>query len=213
MLQSRRDAHAQQVAAVVISAMAVLITAGSLWLLGVHTGTDAGAGAAPLLAVDARQIDTRTPQTALSQATAGSYEARPVAAVPLPAPAGPPMFNGRPIRPVKTLRMKVTAYSPDKRSCGRFADNTTASGYSVWTNGMRLVAADTRILKFGSLVSVPGYDGGRPAPVLDRGGKIKGRRLDVLYPTHEMARRWGVRTLEVTIWQYADRESQAPSHK
>ena len=41
-------------------------------------------------------------------------------------------------------------------------------------------------------------------PVLDRGGRIKGPRLDVLYPTHRSARRWGVRELTVTVWEYAD---------
>ncbi len=41
-------------------------------------------------------------------------------------------------------------------------------------------------------------------PVLDRGGVIKGHRLDVLFPTHEAAMQWGVRRLEVTIWNYAD---------
>jgi 3D (Asp-Asp-Asp) domain-containing protein len=115
-------------------------------------------------------------------------------------------FNGRPIRPVRTISMRVTAYSPDERSCGRHADGITASGYSVWTNGMKLVAADTRVLPFGSLVSIPGYDGSNVVPVLDRGGKIKGERLDVLYPTHEIARRWGVQDLEVTVWEYADGE-------
>lgn len=113
-------------------------------------------------------------------------------------------FNGRPIRPVKTMTMTVTAYSPDERSCGKWADGITASGYSVWTNGMKLVAADTRILPFGSLISIPGYDNENIVPVLDRGGAIKGKRLDVLYPTHERARQWGVQELEVTIWEYAD---------
>lgn len=115
-----------------------------------------------------------------------------------------PTFAGRPIRPVKTMRMRVTAYSPDARSCGKWADGITASGASVWTNGMKLVAADTRLLPFGSIVTIPGYDGGKPVPVLDRGGKIKGRRLDVLYPTHNIARQWGVQHLEVTVWEYAD---------
>ena len=115
-----------------------------------------------------------------------------------------PTFNGRPIRPARTMRMLVTAYSPDERSCGKWADGITASGRSVWTNGMKLVAADTRLLPFGSIVSIPGYNGGKPVPVLDRGGKIKGHRLDVLYPTHEIARRWGVQRLEVIIWEYAD---------
>lgn len=113
-------------------------------------------------------------------------------------------FNGRPLRAVGQMTMIVTAYSPDERSCGESADGITASGYSVWTNGMKLVAADTDLLPFGSLISVPGYDDGNIVPVLDRGGAIKGRRLDVLFPTHEQACRFGVRTVEVTVWQYAD---------
>lgn len=113
-------------------------------------------------------------------------------------------FNGRPLRAVRELTMKVTAYSPDARSCGKWADGNTASGYSVWTNGMKLVAADTDLLPFHSIVSIPGYHGGRPVPVLDRGGVIKGNRLDVLYPTHERALEWGVQDLTVTVWEYAD---------
>lgn len=113
-------------------------------------------------------------------------------------------FNGRPIRPLKSIRMRVTAYSPDHRSCGVHADGITASGYSVETNAGRLVAADARLFAFGALVSVPGYAGDAVVPVLDRGGAIKGHRLDVLYPTHELARRWGVRMLHVTVWTYAD---------
>ncbi len=120
-------------------------------------------------------------------------------------PAAPgPMFDNRPIRPVGTIRMLVTAYSPDARSCGKFADGITASGYSVYTNGMKLVAADTKLLPFGSIITVPGYNDGLPVPVLDRGGKIKGKRLDVLYPTHEIALQWGAQWLDVVVWEYAD---------
>jgi len=114
------------------------------------------------------------------------------------------MFNGRPIVVDRTVSMLVTAYSPDARSCGKWADGITASGMSVWTNGMKLVAADTRILPFNTIISIPGYNDGQPVPVLDRGGKIKGHRLDVLYPTHEIARRWGVQRLEITVYRYAD---------
>jgi len=113
-------------------------------------------------------------------------------------------FNGRPVRPARTLSMLVTAYSPDERSCGESADGITASGYSVWTNGMRLVAADTDILPFGSLVSVAGYDEGSIVPVLDRGGAIKGHRLDVLFSQHAQAQQWGVRRIDVVVWEYAD---------
>lgn len=114
------------------------------------------------------------------------------------------MFNGRPVRPARTISMLVTAYSPDERSCGDSADGITASGYSVWTNGMKMVAADTDVLPFGTLVSVPGYDDAGIVPVLDRGGAIKGHRLDVLYPTHERAVQWGAQRLEVTVWEYVD---------
>ncbi len=115
-------------------------------------------------------------------------------------------FNGRPIRAVRSMRMRVTAYSPDHRSCGVHADGITASGYSVDVNGGRLVAADRRLFPFGALVSVPGYSSGQVVPVLDRGGAIKGSRLDVLYPTHEIARRWGVQHVDVMVWEYADGE-------
>jgi 3D (Asp-Asp-Asp) domain-containing protein len=118
--------------------------------------------------------------------------------------AAAPTFDGRPLRKVREMNMLVTAYSPGEQSCGPFADGITASGYSVWTNGMKLVAADTRLLPFRSIISIPGYNGGRPVPVLDRGGKIKGHRLDVLYPTHEAALQWGKQKLTVTVWEYAD---------
>ena len=114
------------------------------------------------------------------------------------------VFDGRPIRAVRMMVMRVTAYSPDALSCGDSADGITASGYPVETNGGHLVAADPALLPLGSLVSVPGYDGGDVVPVLDVGGAIKGSRLDVLFPTHERAMRWGVRELEVTVWEYAD---------
>lgn len=118
--------------------------------------------------------------------------------------AGERVFDGRRVRPARVMWMKVTAYSPDARSCGKWADGVTASLKSVWTNGGRLAAADTRILPFGSLITVPGYAGGEVVPVLDRGGAIKGNRLDMLYPTHERARRWGVQRLPVTVWEYVD---------
>jgi 3D (Asp-Asp-Asp) domain-containing protein len=100
--------------------------------------------------------------------------------------------------------MVVTAYSPDERSCGDSADGITATLHSVQTNDFALVAADPSILRYGTMLTVPGYDQDRIVPVLDRGGAIKGRRLDVLYPTHEEARRWGRQSLTVTVWEYAD---------
>lgn len=113
-------------------------------------------------------------------------------------------FDGRPVRPAYTIALKVTAYSPDERSCGKYADGTTATLHSVETNGHCLIAADPKWFPAGTLISVPGYDEGRIAPVLDVGGAIKGRHIDVLFPTHQAARKWGVKNLKVIVWEYAD---------
>ncbi|MCC7408045.1 MAG: 3D domain-containing protein [Phycisphaeraceae bacterium] len=157
-------------------------------------------------------ISDESAQEIIAQEATDEAASVPVAAEPVqrvsqaPVKRAPatPMYDGRPIRPAYKLRMLVTAYSPDERSCGKWADGITASGMSVWTNGMKLVAADTRVLPMGTILTVPGYNNGKPVPVLDRGGKIKGKRLDVLYPTHEIARTWGKQWLEVVVWEYAD---------
>jgi 3D (Asp-Asp-Asp) domain-containing protein len=113
-------------------------------------------------------------------------------------------FNGRAIRPARTIRMTVTAYSPDEKSCGPDARGITSSLHHVKTNAMKLAAADSRVLPLGSMITVPGYDSGNIVPVLDRGGAIKGNKLDVLFPTDAAARKWGVKTLNVVVWEYAD---------
>ncbi|MEM9066657.1 MAG: 3D domain-containing protein [Planctomycetota bacterium] len=138
-----------------------------------------------------------------------SIEALPEGAAPLEdesvdSNADVRWFNGKMVRPAKTIMMKVTAYSPDHRSCGIHADGQTATLHSVFTNDMKLVAADTRVLPFGSMITVPGYDSDRIVPVLDRGGAIKGNRLDLLFPTHKAALQWGVKTIPITVWEYAD---------
>lgn len=146
----------------------------------------------------------------LEIAPAPSEVAPPALAAIKPAPVAARVtqpgktFNGRALKPVGTKRMLVTAYCPCRKCCGKHANGRTASGYSVWTNGGKLVAADTRILPFGSLIAVPGYDAGDVVPVLDRGGRIKGHRLDLLYPTHLEAKKWGARWLDVTVYDYAD---------
>ena len=176
--------------------------------------TNAGAGAdlAPsrpvpgtAAAAAAGSASVRPTRAAAAAAVPARPDTSPASLATPVADDGPaPTFGGRPLRKVQTLRMLTTAYSPDERSCGPFADGVTASGYSVWTNGMKLVAADTKLLPFGSIVSIPGYHGGKPVPVLDRGGRIKGQRLDLLYPTHELALVWGAQRLDVTVWEYAD---------
>jgi len=46
------------------------------------------------------------------------------------------------------------------------------------------------------MLRIPGYG---TVPVLDRGGAIKGARLDVFFPTHAEALKWGRQSLEI-LW-------------
>jgi 3D (Asp-Asp-Asp) domain-containing protein len=175
---------------------------------------DATVSASPVIATETAQAENSaasilaTPEaTAAETSDEPETEALPSIAPELMKYASDPAvrwFNGRPIHPSQQMWMTVTAYSPDERSCGASADGHTATLHSVSTNNMKLVAADTRILPFGSVISIPGYNDGKVVPVLDRGGAIKGRHLDLLFPTDAEARQWGKKKLLVTVWEYAD---------
>jgi 3D (Asp-Asp-Asp) domain-containing protein len=100
---------------------------------------------------------------------------------------------------LRTIRMMVTAYCPCKICCGAKARGITASGKRVTHDNGRFVAADTSLLPFGTKLSIPGYHDGAPVEVIDRGGAIKGKHIDVFFPTHQQAKEWGVRYVNVTI--------------
>lgn len=108
----------------------------------------------------------------------------------------PMIKNSKANRPEGTIKLfTVTAYCPCEKCCGRFADGTTASGHRI-APGDKIIAAPTQI-PFGTKMVIPGYG---TASVLDRGGAIKGNKLDVLFPTHQEALRWGVQFLPVKIF-------------
>lgn len=100
---------------------------------------------------------------------------------------------------VHTIKMVVTAYCPCTKCCGKNAQGITASGKRVSHNNGRFVAADTKILPFGKKLVIPGYHEGTPVEVLDTGSAIKGKRLDVYFPSHQKALEWGKRSLDVTV--------------
>jgi 3D (Asp-Asp-Asp) domain-containing protein len=126
---------------------------------------------------------------------------RPARRVERPAAAEKPRKAARKDTPrTVTVRMLVTGYCPCRKCCGKFADGKTASGRRITYNRGRFVAADTSLLPFGTKVSIPGYHGGRPVPVEDRGGRIKGRRLDLFFFSHHQAREWGSQWVDVTVY-------------
>lgn len=99
----------------------------------------------------------------------------------------------------RVVRMEVTAYCPCTKCCGPNAAGVTASGLPVSHNGGKFVAADTSVLPFRTKLAIPGYHAAAPVEVIDRGGAIKGRRLDVYFPTHAEALEWGRRIVDVSV--------------
>ena len=91
--------------------------------------------------------------------------------------------------PIKVLLMEISAYSPTVQETDS-DPLTMASGQKVRTG---VVAADLRILPFGSLVRVKGYNNDQPCTVLDTGGMIKGLRLDLFMWNSKAARQCGRR--------------------
>lgn len=107
-----------------------------------------------------------------------------------------------PMPSLRTISMEVTAYCPCSKCCGPQAAGITASGKTVDYNGGRFVAADTSNLPFGTQLLIPGYSSeDAPVEVIDRGGAIKGNRLDVFFATHQEALEWGRRHVEVVVME------------
>ncbi|KKL09481.1 hypothetical protein LCGC14_2565440 [marine sediment metagenome] len=93
-------------------------------------------------------------------------------------------------------KMTVTAYCPLKCCCGRYADSFTASGHKIQPGQGERFAAAPRQYPFGTMFEVPGYG---MAECRDRGGAIKGNKLDLYFDTHTEARTWGIKTLIVKV--------------
>ncbi len=97
----------------------------------------------------------------------------------------------------ENIQMRVTAYCPCPKCCGEYSDGVTACGHEI-RPGDTFAAADGRY-SFGTEMLIPGYSNSQPVQVLDRGGAIKGNRLDVFFATHQEALEWGVKYLEVNV--------------
>lgn len=84
---------------------------------------------------------------------------------------------------------KITAYCGCAKCCGK-TDGITASGTHV-TAG-RTIAAPPEI-PFGTKISINGHI----YTVEDRGGAIKGKRIDIYFDTHQAALDFGVQYIEI----------------
>ena len=124
----------------------------------------------------------------------------------------------RPVRPPRgrqatVMRLETTGYCPCGQCCNWkrtwYGRPVIRSGpgrgrpkeVGMTASGRRArpgtIAADTDLFPFGTVMHVPGYGYG---VVEDRGGAIRGRRIDLFFRRHQEALEWGRRTIEVRVW-------------
>ena len=97
----------------------------------------------------------------------------------------------------RIVRMRVTGYCPCSKCCGEYSDGITANGHKI-RPGDTFVAADKRY-SFGTEMVIEGYSNSQAVKVLDRGGAIRGNKLDAFFHTHQEALEWGVRNIDVKV--------------
>lgn len=87
---------------------------------------------------------------------------------------------------------KITGYCSCASCCGK-TTGITASGTKAKAG--RTIAADTSVLPFGTKVIINGHT----YTVEDRGGAIRGNKIDLYFSSHAKALEWGVRYVEVYV--------------
>ncbi|WP_026583560.1 3D domain-containing protein [Bacillus sp. J33] len=106
----------------------------------------------------------------------------------------------------QTKEVVATGYTAFYESTGKNPDHPsfgiTYSGVKVKRDLYSTVAADLNVFPIGTILFVPGYGYG---VVADKGGAIKGNKLDLYYETVEdVYNNWGKKTLDVYIVEMGD---------
>ena len=139
---------------------------------------------------------------AAEPAPAPEAQAQPVAQAAAPSAPVPEKTLTR-FRYWKTVRCKLTAYTPGPESCGNSADGLTSIGREAWVH-LEGVAADPEVLPYGSMVHIPGVgyrevdDTGSAMRASWRKDRIV--HLDVRCADVGEARRFGVRQMNVDFY-------------
>jgi 3D (Asp-Asp-Asp) domain-containing protein len=87
------------------------------------------------------------------------------------------------------------AYKVKVDAVGYSLPGSTALGVPV---GKGVVAVDPKLIPLGTKLHVPGYGPGLAADV---GYAIKGRIIDLWFPTRAKAQQWGRRTVTITVYR------------
>lgn len=103
------------------------------------------------------------------------------------------------------LESAVGTKAASAATAGKSKGSFTATAYclrgrTAMGHGVRrgIIAADPRVLRLGSKVSLGGGSYTGQYLVSDTGGKIKGRKIDIWMPSCSEARRFGRRTVTIS---------------
>ncbi|KAB0447355.1 LysM peptidoglycan-binding and 3D domain-containing protein [Lysinibacillus fusiformis] len=93
----------------------------------------------------------------------------------------------------KEIIVEASAYTASCEGCS----GITSTGMNLKTNpNAKVISVDPAVIPLGSKVYVEGYG---EAIAGDTGGAIKGKRIDVFFPSQQDAINFGVKQLKVTI--------------
>jgi len=93
----------------------------------------------------------------------------------------------------KVMYVSSTAYTASCNGCS----GRTATGINLKQNpGAKVIAVDPRVIPLGSKVYVEGYG---YAIAGDKGGAIKGNKIDVFFASKTDAYRWGVKKVKIRV--------------
>jgi len=119
--------------------------------------------------------------------------------------SGNSVSNGK-VSETKGQTFNTSYYGMDCAGCtGITASGLDVSGGQTHYNGMRILAADTSILPLHTVVKVTNPDGSSYTGIVkDRGGAIKGRKIDVLTGSEAESKKYGRHGAKVEVIEYGD---------
>lgn len=100
--------------------------------------------------------------------------------------------ESEPERDYYTVTFETTAYCPCSKCCGK-SDGITASG--TYATAGRTIAAPSNYA-FGTEIEIDG----NVYVVEDRGGAIKGNRIDIFFDSHSEANNYGRKWVEGKVY-------------
>ncbi|MGI6548995.1 MAG: peptidoglycan-binding protein [Syntrophomonadales bacterium] len=113
---------------------------------------------------------------------------------PIPAPKPEtPSRGGSVPRYTKVLNMVATAYCPCNKCNYPYGGQPSYIGLPL---GQGIVAVDPNVIPLRTKLYVEGYG---EAIAADTGGAIKGNRIDLCFPDHQSALKFGIQNIKVYV--------------